>query len=52
VWNLPPGRAQWYRTMALKAIGADVDFTTQEDREFEAAMKRAGLKPKQMPTDG
>lgn len=52
VWEMPPGRAQWYRTMAFKAIGADVDFTTPEDREFEAAMKRAGLKPKQMPTDG
>jgi hypothetical protein len=47
VWNMAPGRAQWYRSSALRAIGADVDFVSQADRDFEAAMKAAGLKPKQ-----
>ncbi|MEA3208370.1 MAG: hypothetical protein QOE70_1427 [Chthoniobacter sp.] len=47
VWELPPGRAHWYRALAQRAMGADVDFVTPEDREFNEAMKRAGLKPRQ-----
>jgi len=34
VWNLPIGYANWLQAMALKAAGADLDFTTDSEREF------------------
>ena len=55
VWELPPSRAHWYRAMALRAAGIDVDFMSDEDRAFNDAMKAAGLKPKgapEPPTNG
>lgn len=44
-WELPPGRAYWYRSMAQRALGADVDFLDDEERAFQAEMEKAGLKP-------
>ena len=46
VWDLPLGKAYWYRAMSQRALGADVDFRTESDRAFEAAMKAAGHQPK------
>lgn len=45
VWELPPGRAYWYRSMAQRALGADVDFLDDEERAFQDAMEKAGMKP-------
>jgi hypothetical protein len=45
VWELPPGRAYWYRSMAQRAMGADVDFLDDDERAFQAQMEAAGLKP-------
>ena len=38
VWNLPLGKASWYRAMARKATGLDVDFTTPEEKAFQAQL--------------
>ena len=35
VWELPIGRANWYRVLARRAAGMDVDFVTAEDRTFQ-----------------
>ena len=40
VWELPIGRAHWYAMMGQRAGGADVDYLTEEEREFQAEMKR------------
>lgn len=45
VWELPPGRAYWYRSMAQRALGADVDFMNEEERAFQDQMEAAGMKP-------
>lgn len=45
VWELPPGRAYWYRSMAQRASGADVDFMDDEERDFQEQMWAAGLRP-------
>ena len=39
VWNLPIGQSYWYRMLAQRAAGADVDFLTEEEREFQTTMK-------------
>jgi len=38
VWNLPLGKASWYRAMARKAAGLDVDFITPAEKEFQAQL--------------
>lgn len=35
VWELPLGRANWYRVLAQRAAGADIDFTTLKERELQ-----------------
>lgn len=54
VWELPPGRAYWYRSMAQRHMGADVDFLDDEERDFQDQMEAAGLKShrKGGPTHG
>lgn len=49
VWELPMGAVYWYRAMALRAAGADIDFVTPEDMDFQAKMKAAGLQPPGSP---
>ena len=34
------------RAMAQRAMGADVDFLDDEEREFQAQMEAAGLRPR------
>lgn len=44
-WNLPVGQAHWWQSMAHRAHGEDVDFMDEEEREFQAQMEAAGMKP-------
>lgn len=34
IWNMPIGRANWYRVMARRDAGLDVDFMTKDEQEF------------------
>lgn len=38
IWNMPLGRANWYRVLARRAAGSDVDFITPEEKEFMAKL--------------
>ena len=35
IWELPIGRANWYRVLARRAAGVDVDFVTSDDKAFQ-----------------
>ena len=41
VWNLPLGKANWYRAMAHKEKGYDVDFLTPEEKAFQATLPQS-----------
>ncbi len=49
VWELPLGRANWYRVMAQRDAGLDVDFANEHDRQFRADMKAFDLKKNEQP---
>lgn len=34
-WNMPIGQANWYRVMARRSGGLDVDFMSEEEKEFQ-----------------
>lgn len=38
LWQMPVGRANYYRMMARKAAGCDVDVTTPEEKAFQASL--------------
>jgi hypothetical protein len=38
VWNLPIGKVNWYRAMALKVDGCDLDFTDDKQRDFQKTL--------------
>lgn len=37
-WNMGIGLANWYRVMALKHKGADIDFIDKEEKEFQSQL--------------
>lgn len=37
-WELPIGQANWLRICALQAKGNDIDFVTEEEREFQESL--------------
>lgn len=37
-WNCPFGLANWYRVMALKVRGVDIDFTDAEEKRFQMSL--------------
>lgn len=39
VWELPLGLAYWYQSMSIRATGADLDFMTPKEREFQQQLK-------------
>jgi hypothetical protein len=38
IWDMPIGQANFYRTAALRAAGADVDVTTVEEKAFQDSL--------------
>jgi hypothetical protein len=41
VWEMPFGLANWYRVMAIKSTGADVDFMDKAEQEFTGKLPPA-----------
>ncbi len=37
-WEMPMGLANWYRVMALKSLGADIDFIDPEEQKFQMGL--------------
>ena len=35
VWNMPIGQANWWRAMAIRAAGNDIDFVDSKDKAFQ-----------------
>jgi hypothetical protein len=46
VWNMPLGRSNWYRVLALKADGADIDFVDDNERKFRETVPPQFRHPK------
>ena len=40
-WEMPLGLANWYRIMAIKSTGADVDFMDSEEQQFTESLPPA-----------
>jgi len=39
VWEMPIGAAYWYQAMSYQDKGADVDFMTESEREYQRQLK-------------
>lgn len=39
-WNMPVGLSNWYRVIAIREAGTDVDFVTERERKFQEKLPK------------